>query len=133
MEKPKVIGPNGLAPITLDRQADIRITTKVICDVISNCDLISLEESMHAPAAVRKQAHADRLAGVQSVSARVKAHRSSTQLEVDGPPKLYDVSKDIEKAMKLERVCRTFPSVQTPSTPHPHLDLSLYMFMCFFV
>ncbi|KAJ5942643.1 hypothetical protein N7516_002811 [Penicillium verrucosum] len=103
MEKPKVIGPNGLAPITLDRQADIRITTKVICDVISNCDMISLEESMHAPAAVRKQARADRLAGVQTVSARVKAHRSSTQLEVDGPPKLYDVSKDIEKAMNLER------------------------------
>lgn len=115
MEKPKVIGPNGLAPITLDRQADIRITTKVIYDVISNCDMISLEESMHAPAAVRKQACTDRLAGVQTVSARLKARRS-TQLEMDGPPKLYDASKDIEKAMKVERVCCTLLPIHTPST-----------------
>ncbi|CAI7622927.1 unnamed protein product [Penicillium discolor] len=102
MEKPKVIGPNGLAPITFGRQADIHITTKVIYDVISNCDMISLEESMHAPAAIRKQARADRLAGVQTVSARLKAHRS-TQPEMDCPPKLYDASKDIENAVKLNR------------------------------
>lgn len=121
MEKPKVIGPNGLAPITFDRQADIHITTKVIYDVISNCDMISLEESMHAPAAIRKQARADRLAGVQTVSARLKAHRS-TQPEMDCPPKLYDASKDIENAVKLNRVCRTLPSIHTPSTLRPHLD-----------
>lgn len=122
MEKPKVIGPNGLAPITLDRQADICITTKVIYDVISNCDMISLEESIHAPAAVRKQARADRLAGVQTVSARLKAHRS-TQLEMDSPPKLCDASKDIEKAMKLNRVCH--------SSPHPRpIHTSIFPTIC---
>ena len=129
MEKPKVIGPNGLAPITLDRQADIRITTKVIYDVISNCDMVSLEESMHAPVAVRKQARADRLAGVQTVSARVKAHRSA-QLEMDASRKLCDASEDIEKAMKLERVCPTLPSIHTPATPRPfplHVHVLLYL------
>lgn len=112
MEKPKVIGPNGLAPITLDKQADIRITTKVIYDVISNCDMISLEESIHAPVAIRKQARADRLAGVQTVSARLKAHRFA-QLEMDIPSKLYDASKDIEMAVKLNRVCRTLLPIHT--------------------
>ncbi|KAF7526384.1 hypothetical protein PCG10_004079 [Penicillium crustosum] len=121
MEKPKVIGPNGLAPITLDKQADIRITTKVIYDVISNCDMISLEESIHAPVAIRKQARADRLAGVQTVSARLKAHRFA-QLEMDIPSKLYDASKDIEMAVKLNRDKKALAS-RVPDSRAPVVTL----------
>ncbi|KAJ5478412.1 hypothetical protein N7530_003921 [Penicillium desertorum] len=103
MEKAKVIGPNGLAPISLQRQADIRITTEVIYDVISNSNMISLEESAHAPAAIRNKARADRLAGVQTVSARLNGRRF-TQVNVnDEPRKLCDASKDIEKAMRLAK------------------------------
>lgn len=120
MEKAKVIGPNGLAPVSLQRQADIRITTEVIYDVITNSNMITLEESAHAPAAVRNKARADRLAGVKTVSARLNGRRF-TQVNVnDEPRKLCDASKDIEKAMKLAEVRHILP----PSTPHPHLDIS---------
>jgi hypothetical protein len=90
---------------------------------------------MHAPAAVRKQARTDRLAGVQTVSARVKARRS-TQLEMNGPAKLYDASKDIEKAMRVERVCRTLLPIHTSIFPTaclfyslPFSDLVLFLFL----
>ncbi|EKV04535.1 hypothetical protein Pdw03_0516 [Penicillium digitatum] len=80
MEKPKVIGPDGLSPISLQRQADVRITTEVIYDVITNCKMISLEESVHAPVAVRNKARADRIAGVQTVSSCLNSRRFA-QLE----------------------------------------------------
>ncbi|KAJ6149757.1 hypothetical protein N7471_000956 [Penicillium samsonianum] len=101
MENVKVIGPNGLAPLTLQQQADFHITTQVIYDVIRNANMISLEESAHAPTAVRNKARADRLAGVQTVSARLNARRF-TKLEMN-ELKLHDASKNIEKAMELEK------------------------------
>ncbi|OQE12912.1 hypothetical protein PENFLA_c059G07566 [Penicillium flavigenum] len=121
MEKAKVIGPNGLAPISLQRQADIRITTEVIYDVITNSNMISLEESAHAPAAVRNKARADRLAGVQTVSARLNGRRF-TQVNVnDEPRKLCDASKDIEKAMKLakDKQAAAFRATAPRASPAP--------------
>lgn len=108
MEKPKVIGPDGLSPISLQRQADVRITTEVIYDVITNCKMISLEESVHAPVAVRNKARADRIAGVQTVSSCLNSRRFA-QLEVNEPPKVHTASKEIEKAMKAEKACHALP------------------------
>ena len=138
MEKAKVIGPNGLAPISLQRQADVRITTEVIYDVITNSNMISLEESAHAPAAVRSKARADRLAGVQTVSAHLNGRRF-TQVDVNNEPrKVCDASKDIEKAMKLAEVCHTLLPYPLPihitihiltsstCTCAPIFDLSLF-------
>lgn len=128
MEKPKVIGPDGLTPINLQRLSDIRITTEVIYDVITNCNMISLEESVHAPAAVRNKARADRIAGVQTVSARLNSRRFA-QLDVDDTPKLHNASKDIEKAMKAEKVCRTLPQSTLPSKPRPSLLHVMFFFI----
>lgn len=129
MEKAKVIGPNGLAPISLQRQADIRITTEVIYDVITNSNMISLEESAHAPAAVRNKARADRLAGVQTMSARLNGRRF-TQMDVnDEPRKLCDASKEIEKAMKLAKVYHTLSPIHAPihTLTFPHVHVILYL------
>ncbi|KAK4865913.1 hypothetical protein LT330_009006 [Penicillium expansum] len=126
MEKPKVIGPDGLTPINLQRLSDIRITTEVIYDVITNCNMISLEESVHAPAAVRNKARADRIAGVQTVSARLNSRRFA-QLDVDDTPKLHNASKDIEKAMKAEKNKKAADSrattLCTPATAKKHSSI----------
>ncbi|CAG8901615.1 unnamed protein product [Penicillium egyptiacum] len=118
MGKAKVIGPNGLVPISLQRQADIRITTEVIYDVITNSNMISLEESAHAPVTVRNKARADRLAGVQTVSARLNGRRF-TQVDVNEPRKLYDASEDIEKTMKLANDKQAAASSATASHASP--------------
>ncbi|KXG51049.1 uncharacterized protein PGRI_066210 [Penicillium griseofulvum] len=92
MEMPTVIGPNGLAPFTIEEQADFKLTTKVIYDVISNCKMISLEESIHAPAAVRNAARANRLAAENMVSAQMAARRSVELGNSGDMPILYDAS-----------------------------------------
>ncbi|KAJ5823036.1 hypothetical protein N7447_005376 [Penicillium robsamsonii] len=106
MEKPFVIGPNGLAPISIKQQANFRITTKIIYDVISSCKMISLKESIHAPLAVRKKARANRL-GVETVSAQLTTRRSAQPGVSDGLPSLYDTSKGLQKAMPLGKENKT--------------------------
>ncbi|KAJ6149730.1 hypothetical protein N7471_000929 [Penicillium samsonianum] len=98
-------------------KADFRITTQVIYDVISNANMITLEESAHAATAVRNKARADRLARVQTVSARLNARRF-TKLEMN-EPKLYDASKNIEKAMELEKDKKVVASLSTTSGAPP--------------
>lgn len=121
METTKVIGPSGLAPITLQRLAEIRITTEVIYKMITNSNMISLEESAHAPIDVRNKARADRLAGVHTVSASLTTRRF-TQMGFK-EPKLYDASKDIELAMQAKKVCLTLPNApNAPISPHPFLS-----------
>jgi hypothetical protein len=51
-----------------EKEKEKREKTKTIYDVITNSNMISLEESAHAPAAVRNKARADRLAGVKWLS-----------------------------------------------------------------
>ncbi|KAJ5375209.1 hypothetical protein N7517_007215 [Penicillium concentricum] len=99
MAKPVVIGPNGLAPVSIERQANFRLTTKVIYDVISSCKMISLEESIHAPHAVRNKARKNRLADVKTVSAQLTTRRAQLG-DSDGLPNLYG-TKGIQKAMPL--------------------------------
>ncbi|KAI2730866.1 hypothetical protein CBS147332_2718 [Penicillium roqueforti] len=118
METTKVIGPSGLAPITLQRLAEIRITTEVIYKMITNSNMISLEESAHAPIDVRNKARADRLAGVHTVSASLTTRRF-TQMGFK-EPKLYDASKDIELAMQVnkdEKAATSPDAAQETTTP----------------
>ncbi|KAJ5205734.1 hypothetical protein N7491_003641 [Penicillium cf. griseofulvum] len=101
MEKPTVIGPNGLAPISIKEQADFKLTTKVIYDVISNYRMISLEESIHAPAAVRNTVRANRLASVNKLSAKMATRRSAELGDPDDLRILYDASNGIQKTKQL--------------------------------
>ncbi|KAJ5504504.1 hypothetical protein N7463_007378 [Penicillium fimorum] len=117
MEQPVVIGPNGLAPISIEQQANFRLTTKVIYDVISSCKMISLEESIHAPLAVRNKARANRL-GVETVSARLTTRRSTQFGVSDGLPNLYDTSKFLQKAMPLGKENKTAPAPTAAQKNH---------------
>jgi hypothetical protein len=112
MEKPTVIGPNGLAPFTIEEQADFKLTTKVIYDVISNSKMISLEESIHAPAAVRNAARASRLATENMVSAQMAARRSVELGDSGDMPILYDASNGLN-TKQLGNVCPTLPPIHT--------------------
>ncbi|CAI7612668.1 unnamed protein product [Penicillium glandicola] len=103
MAQVKVVGPNGLIPISLQRQAEVRITHEVIYDVVTNCKMISLEESMHAPPEIRDKARADRLAGVENtLEARLKARRLARLGISNDFPRLQGASND-EQAMQVQK------------------------------
>ncbi|KAJ5972529.1 uncharacterized protein N7479_002447 [Penicillium vulpinum] len=123
MKNVKVIGPTGLAPISREKQADVRITTEVIYDVITKCKMISLEESIHAPVDVRNKAQTDRL---KALAARLNSAHTQMGVPNDvGKKKTASTGVAQDKSSIDPRAKPFVPA--TAESARPHCEVADYI------
>lgn len=129
MGNPKVIGATGAPAIPLDKQAEVIACVERYHEVVSKSKMYSRQESLHAPAIVRKAARDARLMTTYT-STKLEIN-TSTEINASSVAKLSisDMPTQVDKLVKeIEKVClnRSDPPSSRTLISRLHVDVELY-------